>query len=190
MPITRMGVIVKHVRLNLVAGAVSILLCAMVVGSVVRSRAQVSEGGFGVGIPDGFLRKYAAFRAGQIASGARHMLRVQLGYVKGLSRSFTSMAGEFAVNLDSGAFRLSLNGLTPSQTYGVWLVDAVETTGTQAASDTVVGTRLRSIHWDLRYRDRCARPHSSQPARRLHDRPRRRGGRHRVASRAVGRQAP
>jgi hypothetical protein len=74
-----MGVIVKHVRFNLVAGAASILLCAMVVGSVVRRRAQVSEGGFGVGIPDGFLRKYAAFRAGQIASGARHTLRFPSG---------------------------------------------------------------------------------------------------------------
>ena len=140
-----MGVIVKHVRFNLVAGAASILLCAMVVGSVVRSRAQGSEGGFGVGIPDGFLRKYVAFRAGQIASSARHTLRVQLGYVKGLSRSFTSIAGELALNLDSGAFRLSLNGLTPSQTYGVWLVDAMDATGTQAVADTVVAlTTVRS----------------------------------------------
>ena len=133
----------KPFRFNLVWGAAFVFLCALVVGSAVRSHAQVSEGGFGVGTPDAFLRKYVVFRAGQLAKSARHLLVVRLGYVKGLSRSFTSMAGEFAVDLDSGAFKLSLDSLTPSQSYGVWLVDAIETTDTQAASDTVV--RLATV---------------------------------------------
>ena len=86
----------KRFRFNFIAGAASMFLCALVVLSTVRSHAQVSTGGFGVGIPDGFLRKYVAFRAGQLASGAPQVLRVRLGYVKGLSRSFTAIAGELA----------------------------------------------------------------------------------------------
>jgi hypothetical protein len=121
-----MEVLMKPVRFKLVAGAATILLCALIVMSAVRSHAQVSQDGFGVGIPDGFLRKYVAFRAGQLASGAPQVLRVRLGYVKGLSRSFTAIAGELALNLESGAFSLNLSQLTPNATCGVWLVDGAE----------------------------------------------------------------
>jgi cytochrome c peroxidase len=126
---------VKLSRFTLTAGATALLLCALIAGSTVRSQAQLRDGGFGLGSPEGFLRKYAAFRTAQLASSARQVLRVRLGYVKGLSRSFTAMAGEFTVNLESGAFRVTLNRLTPQQTYGVWLVDAAES---RAASDTAV----------------------------------------------------
>ena len=129
----------KPFRFKLAAGAAAILLCAVVVGNTVRSQAQTREGGFGVGIPDAFVRKYAAFRAGQLASSARQSLRIRLGYVKGLSRSFNAIAGEFSLDLASGAYNVSLNGLTPSQTYGVWLVDA----GEGGVEDVVI--RLTSV---------------------------------------------
>ncbi len=121
----------KQFQFRLVAGAAALFLSALIAGSTVRSQAQAREGGFGVGIPEGFLQKYAAFRARTLASGDRQVLRVRLGYVKGLSRSFTAIAGEFTLNLDSAAFRVNLSRLTPQQTYGVWLVDAAETSGTQ-----------------------------------------------------------
>ena len=105
-----------------------LFLCAFIVGSTVGSRAQGREGGFGVGIPEGFVRKYAAFRARTLNSGDRQVLRVRLGYVKGLSRHFTAIAGEFTIDLESAAFRVSLTRLTPQQTFGVWLVDGTERT--------------------------------------------------------------
>ena len=124
---------VKPVQIRLVAGAAALFLCAFIVGSTVGSRAQTRESGFGIGIPEGFLRKYVAFRARTLNSGDRQVLRVRLGYVKGLSRSFTAIAGEFTVDLESAAFRASLNRLTPQQTYSLWLVDAAETSATQDA---------------------------------------------------------
>ena len=127
----------KACHFKVVAGAAAIVLCAAVLGNGVGGQAQIRDG-FGVGVPDGFLRKYVAFRAAQLASGAPQSLRVRLGYVKGLSRSFTSVAGEFSLDLVSGAFSVSLRSLTPSETYGVWLVDAAETDGTQPVANVVV----------------------------------------------------
>jgi cytochrome c peroxidase len=136
-------VTLKPFRFTLVAGA-AIVLFALVAGSTIRSQAQAREGGFGVGVPDSLVRKYVAFRAGQLAGSAPQVLRVSLGYVKGLSRSFTAMAGELALSLESGAFNVSLSGLTPQQTYSVWLVDAAETEEAQVLPDTVV--RLTTFH--------------------------------------------
>ena len=120
---------------NLVAGAAAVLLCAFAFGSTTGSQAQEPAPAYGVGTPDVFLRKYLAFRAAQLASRTPQVLQVRLGYVKGLSRSFTSMAGEMTIDLNSGAFRVSLNGLTPLQTYGVWLVDRMERDDAQPLPD-------------------------------------------------------
>ena len=100
-------------RGNLAVGGAAILLCAFVLTNTAGSQAQEPEGNFGVGIPDVFLPKYLNYRARQLSSSTPHVMRVPLGNVKGLSRSFTSMRGEMAVNLQSGAYNLTLNGLTP-----------------------------------------------------------------------------
>ena len=81
----------KTSRANLVAGAAAVLLCAIVFGSTTGSQAQEPAPAYGVGIPEVFLRKYLAFRQAQLASRTPQVLQVRLGYVKGLSRSFTSM---------------------------------------------------------------------------------------------------
>jgi hypothetical protein len=60
---------------------------------------------FGIGSREVFLRKYLQFRAQQLNDTQRHVLRIPLGQVKGLSRSFTGLAGDIAVNLESGAYR-------------------------------------------------------------------------------------
>jgi cytochrome c peroxidase len=108
------------------AGAAAILFCALVLTSAPGTRAQEPEGNYGVGIPEVFLRKYLAYRTEQLASGSPDVLRIKIGHVKGLSKSFINMVGEVAVNLDSGAFDISLDGLTPLVTYTVWLVDRPE----------------------------------------------------------------
>jgi cytochrome c peroxidase len=137
-----MEAVMKSLRFNLVA-LTTVLLAAFVIAGTVGSRAQVREGSFGVGIPDSFVRKYLAFRAKQLASGSAQVLRVHLGYVKGLSRSFTSLAGEIAIDLESGTFRISLSRLTPRQTYGVWLVDVAERAGSEPVSDVAI--RLATV---------------------------------------------
>src|SRR5688572_18819969 len=115
-------------RFRLAAGtAAALLVCVLVFASAPGSRAQEPEGNYGVGIPEVFLPKYLAYRNGQLASGTPDVLRIRLGYVKGLSTSFVDMVGEAAVNLQSGAFEVSLNRLAPLQTYTVWLVDRPET---------------------------------------------------------------
>jgi hypothetical protein len=66
-------------------------------------------------------------------------MRIRLGYVKGLSTSFTNMVGEAAVNLQSGAYQVSLNGLSPLTLYTVWLVDRTESELVPPVPDTVFG---------------------------------------------------
>jgi cytochrome c peroxidase len=103
-----------------------LLIGVFALASTSGSHAQVTDGNYGIGIPDVFLPKYLAFRQQQLSSSTPDVMRIRLGYVKGLSRSFTSMVGDAAINLESGAFDVRLNGLAPLQTYTVWLVDRPE----------------------------------------------------------------
>ncbi len=111
-------------QLKFVGGAAAAFLCAFVFASGVGS--QEPEGNFGVGVPEVFIPKYLAYRNAQLAAPNPHVMRVPLGYVKGLSTNFTRMAGEMTVNLETGAYTTSLTGLTPLTTYAVWLVDRSE----------------------------------------------------------------
>ena len=111
-------------QLKLVGGVTAIFLCACVFASSVSS--QEPEGNFGVGNPDVFLPKYLAYRNAQLASPNPDVMRVPIGYVKGLSTNFTKMTGEMAVNLQTGTYTTTLSGLTPLTTYAVWLVDGSE----------------------------------------------------------------
>jgi cytochrome c peroxidase len=122
-------------QLRLVGGAAAIFLCAFVFSSRVGS--QEPEGNYGVGIPDVFMPKYLAYRTAQLADPNPHVMRVRLGYVKGLSTNFTKMTGEMAVNLQTGAYTTTLSGLTPLTTYAVWLVDRSESDLIPPTPDTV-----------------------------------------------------
>lgn len=105
------------------AGTAALLVWIFAFANTQRSRAQEPEGNFGVGIPDVFLPKYLAFRDAQLASATPDVMRIPLGNVKGLSTSFVSMTGEATVNLQTGNYSVSLNGLTPLTLYTVSLVD-------------------------------------------------------------------
>jgi cytochrome c peroxidase len=111
-------------QLRLVGVAAAIFLCAFVFTSSVGS--QEPEGNYGVGSPDVFIPKYLAYRSAQLASPNPDVMRVPIGYVKGLSTNFTKMTGEMAVNLQTGTYTTTLSGLTPLTTYAVWLVDRSE----------------------------------------------------------------
>jgi hypothetical protein len=111
-----------------IIGIAVAVLFAFVLGGTARSLAQEPERDYSMGSPDAFLAKYRAFRTEQIRGGTPDLLRVPLGYVKGLSRSFTSIAGVFSLDLDRGAYRVSLSSLTPREAYSVWLVDAGDDT--------------------------------------------------------------
>jgi cytochrome c peroxidase len=128
-------------RRNLPAGAAAILLCAFLFASTAGSQAQEPEGNFGIGIPAVFLPKYLSYRAQQLKSGTPDVMRIRLGHVKGLSTSFTAIVGEMAVNLKSGAFDVTLKGLTPLQTYTLGLVDRTESDLIAPEPDTVFGLR-------------------------------------------------
>src|SRR5438105_4952268 len=123
-------------RFTYAAGAVAILLGALILALPSGTRAQEVDGNYGIGIPEVFLPKYLAFRTRQVASDSPDVMRIKLGYVKGLSRSFIFMAGEAAIDLGSGAFTVNLAGLTPLQTYTVWVVNH---TDGDPPLDTVVG---------------------------------------------------
>ena len=125
-------------RRNLAVAATAVV-CALVIANMAGSHAQEPEGNFGVGIPSVFVPKYLNYRAQQLNSSTPDVMRVRLGYVKGLSTTFTKMVGEAAINLQSGAFNVSLNGLTPFQTYTVWLLDQTDIDADPALPDTVVG---------------------------------------------------
>jgi cytochrome c peroxidase len=121
------------------ATAAAVLVWMFAFATTAGSRAQEPDGHYGVGIPDVFLPKYLAYRNGQLGSSTPDVMRIRLGYVKGLSRSFINMVGEAAVNLESGAYDVRLNGLTPLQLYTVWLVDRTESELVPPPPDTAVG---------------------------------------------------
>jgi len=125
----------KSRQLKFVGGAAAIFLCASVFATSVGS--QEPEGNFGVGIPDVFMPKYLAYRSAQLADPNPNVMRVRLGYVKGLSTNFTKMTGEMAVNLQTGAYTTTLSGLTPLTTYAVWLVDRSESDLIPPTPDTL-----------------------------------------------------
>jgi cytochrome c peroxidase len=118
-----------------ITAATAVILYVLVLSSAPAMRAQEPEGNFGVGIPEVFLPKYEAFRAAQLASADPDVMRIDLGYVKGLSTSFVKMTGEATVDLDTGHFEVSLSGLTPLLTYRVWLVDRTEIEGVPPLPD-------------------------------------------------------
>ena len=130
-------------RFMYAAGAVALLLGALILAP--GTRAQEVDGNYGIGIPDVFLPKYLAFRTRQVASDSPDVMRIKLGYVKGLSRSFIFMAGEAAIDLGSGAFTVNLAGLTPLQTYTVWLVNRIR----GQDSGTGFGDRIRNSSCQL-----------------------------------------
>jgi cytochrome c peroxidase len=112
--------VVKHNTVIAVVFVISLGVLAFTSATVTRAQEQ---GNYGVGIPEVFLPKYLEFRAAQLSSSTPHVMRIKLGYVKGLSKSFIRMVGEAAFDLESGAVTVNLSGLTPLQTYTVWLVD-------------------------------------------------------------------
>jgi cytochrome c peroxidase len=117
-----------------------LLSLALAVSLVCVVPAQIpleTEGNYGIGSPDVFLPKYLGYRAQQLASSSPDVMKIRLGYVKGLSTTFTALRGEVAVNLASGTYQVSLNGLTVGQTYSVWLVDRPESDLIPPEPDTV-----------------------------------------------------
>ena len=68
------------------------------------SFAQTVTDNYGVGRPSVFIGKYQAFRAERIRSGEANILRINLGHVKGLSRSFAGAAGEISIDLRTGRY--------------------------------------------------------------------------------------
>ena len=112
-------------QLKLVGGATAIFLCACVFASrrhAARNRKGTSALEFLTCSCPSIWR--IGTRNSRIP--IPHVMRVRLGYVKGLSTNFTKMTGEMAVNLQTGAYTTTLSGLTPLTTYAVWLVDRSE----------------------------------------------------------------
>jgi len=108
-----------------------VLSVAFRVGSV----ALVTEENYGIGSPDALLDKYLSYRAEQLKVGNTALLKIRLGYVKGLSRSFTAIAGELAVDLDSGSFQARVSRLSSGASYSLWLVDRKESDGISLIGD-------------------------------------------------------
>src|SRR5262245_36972176 len=84
---------------------------------------QKTTENYGVGDADVFLTKYLAFRQERLKSADPDVLIVPLGFVKGLSRSFTGVGGEASINLRTGTVSATLGSLKVGEQYSVWLVD-------------------------------------------------------------------
>jgi len=78
------------------------------------------------GRPSAFLRQFLAFRAKQLASANPDLLTISLGFVKGLSRSFTGTSGSLSIDLRTGEFSARVSGLTSGESFTLALVDRDE----------------------------------------------------------------
>lgn len=118
--------------LLLAAWAVAAASSSILVSRQLEAVEPVADA-YGVGSPDVFLKKYLAYRTRQQKEGNATTLRVKLGYVRGLSRSFTGTAGEFVADLGSGRFTVKLSKLDPLRFYSLWVA-------TKATPRTAAGT--------------------------------------------------
>ena len=84
------------------AVAAFVLLGVFALAHTTGSQAQEPDGNYGYGIPEVFLPKYLAYRQGQLASSTPDVMRIRLGYVKGLSKSFVRWRGD-GHHLETGA---------------------------------------------------------------------------------------
>jgi cytochrome c peroxidase len=90
------------------------------------SFAQAVPDHYGVGSPGVFIEKYREFRAERIRSAETSVLRIDLGHVKGLSRSFVGAAGDITIDLATGRYTATLRGLGATEVYSLWLMDRPE----------------------------------------------------------------
>jgi cytochrome c peroxidase len=105
-------------------GKLRTLLGAVLVFSASQVGAQDTvEGNFGVGDPDVFAGKYRTYVEQTAKAQNPNLLTVTLGYVKGVANTFTGIAGGVSIDMATGGFVGSLNGLTPGVTYTLTLVD-------------------------------------------------------------------
>lgn len=102
--------------------AIPLLVCS-------ASFAQTATDNYGVGRLSVFIGKYQAFKAERIRSGEANNLRISLGHVKGVSRSFAGAAGEISIDLRTGRYLATLRGLKSTDNYSLWLVDRAEPEG-------------------------------------------------------------
>lgn len=92
------------------------------------SFAQTVADNYGVGSPGVFIGKYREFKAERTRSGEANLLRIHLGHLKGLSRSFSGAAGEITIDLATGRYVAVLRGLGSTDVYSLWLMDRPEPT--------------------------------------------------------------
>src|SRR5712691_4021594 len=112
------------------------MMLAFSIVCVVPAQIPSESDNYGVGMPEVFLPKYLSYRTQQLASANPAVMKIGLGYVKGLSTTFIAMSGQMALDLESGSYNVTLTGLTPLQTYTVWLVNGSDH---PLLPDTVVG---------------------------------------------------
>src|SRR5262245_13051832 len=109
------------------AASTLVLLVMLSTSALVQQKTTEN---YGVGDTDVFLTKYLAFRQERLKSADPDVLIVPLGFVKGLSRSFTGVGGEASINLRTGTVSATLGSLTVGQQYSVWLVEGTKSDGT------------------------------------------------------------
>jgi hypothetical protein len=103
--------------------AIIIFAAASCVCAAAVSADRPAATNYRAGSPDALFKKYIDFQYRQAAGSNRNTAVISLGYVKGLSRSFTGSAGQVALDLATGLFSADLSGLAAGETYSLWLVD-------------------------------------------------------------------
>jgi cytochrome c peroxidase len=104
--------------------------------------ADIGASSEGVGNASVFVRKYLTFRSQQLRSKNPNLLTIPLGYVKGLSTSFTGAAGTLSIDLQTGEFKTDLSGLKSGESFSVLLIERnvdQEATITKSRT-TILGT--------------------------------------------------
>lgn len=104
-------------RKTLIASAIALACSASVMAD------RLGSTNFGAGDRSALHKKYTDFRTIQISSGSPSIAVIQIGMVKGLSKSFNGTAGTITLDLRSGVFAAEFSGLVPGETYTLWLVD-------------------------------------------------------------------
>jgi hypothetical protein len=77
----------------------------------------------GIGDARALRASYERWKAHHIRNEGHRKLILPLGYSKGLSARFTKAHGHLTLDLTDGSLSVEVQGLSPTETFDVWLID-------------------------------------------------------------------
>ena len=113
----------KNIKLISIAFALSSCIALFVANNTLKPGLEPQSATTGVGDVDTLEANYRAWEADYEKTGGDRNIVLSIGWFKGLSTESTEASGLVKLNLIDGVVSVKAKGLSPSQSWDIWLVD-------------------------------------------------------------------